>query len=275
MSIAVFIDQGGSIIMEAHHHAAIFTNSVSWQVQDNMIYFILLALAAEILGTVGGFGSSLFFVPVASYFFDFHAVLGITALFHIASNLAKIGLFRHGFDGKLVAGFGVPAVLFVILGAWLSNAVDVRMLELSLAVFLILLSLAYLTVKDLHLKPTWYSAAGGGALSGFAAGLVGTGGAIRGIALASYNLKIEVFIATSAIIDLGIDLSRSVVYTMNGYVHKEHLVLIPILLGVSFLGTFVGKRILSYFSDTQFKSVVLILVLVTGITTLLRVIAQF
>jgi uncharacterized membrane protein YfcA len=56
--------------------------------------FLLLALLAEIIGTVGGFGSSVFFVPVANFYFDFQTVLGITALFHVASNLSKIAMFR-------------------------------------------------------------------------------------------------------------------------------------------------------------------------------------
>jgi uncharacterized membrane protein YfcA len=39
--------------------------------------FILLALLAEVIGTVGGFGSSVFFVPVANFFLDFQSVLGL------------------------------------------------------------------------------------------------------------------------------------------------------------------------------------------------------
>lgn len=83
--------------------------------------FILLALLAEILGTVGGFGSSVFFVPVANFFLDFQSVLGLTALFHLSSNITKIGLFRKGVDWKLVLLIGIPAILFVILGASLAN----------------------------------------------------------------------------------------------------------------------------------------------------------
>ena len=64
--------------------------------------FLLLALLAEIAGTVGGFGSSVFFVPVANVYFDFQSVLGITALFHLASNISKLGLFRGGIDRGLL-----------------------------------------------------------------------------------------------------------------------------------------------------------------------------
>ena len=233
--------------------------------------FILLALLAEILGTVG---SSLFFVPIASYFLDFHSVLGITALFHVSSNLSKIAFFRKGFDKKLIVSIGIPAVSFVIVGAFLNKFIETKILEFSLAIFLIIVSLILLIFKNLELKPTLSNSIGGGIFSGLIAGLLGTGGAIRGMVLTAYNLKMEVFIATSAIIDLGIDSSRSVVYYLNGYVHKDDLYLIPILLIVRVVGTFTGKKILTRVSEKQFKSIVLILVLLTGIVTLSKIIIK-
>jgi uncharacterized membrane protein YfcA len=50
---------------------------------------------------VSGFGSSILFVPLASMFLDFKLVLGITAVFHVFSNLSKIYLFQSGIDKKL------------------------------------------------------------------------------------------------------------------------------------------------------------------------------
>ena len=66
--------------------------------EDISIVFLILALLAEIIGTVGGFGSSVFFVPLAAFYFDFQTVLGLTAVFHLSSNISKIGLFRKGID---------------------------------------------------------------------------------------------------------------------------------------------------------------------------------
>ncbi len=240
---------------------------------EYLYLFILLALLAEILGTVGGFGSSLFFVPIASYFLDFHSVLGITALFHVSSNLSKIAFFRKGFDKRLVISIGIPSVVFVIAGAFLSKFIETKVLEILLSIFLLVTSLTFLLFKNLALKPTVFNSISGGVFSGLIAGLLGTGGAIRGIVLAAYSLRIESFIATSAIIDLAIDSSRSVVYTLNGYVHSHDLYLIPILLVVSVLGTFIGKRILTKVSEEQFKTIVLILVLITGLVTLFKVIS--
>ncbi len=238
---------------------------------EHLPLFIFLSLLAEILGTIGGFGSSLFFVPIASYFIDLHSVLGITAMFHVMSNITKLFFFRKGFDKKLIFSIGVPAVIFVVLGAYLGKYVQTTILEILLAIFLIGVSLTFLIFKEIVLKPTLFNAIGGGALSGFIAGLIGTGGAIRGITLAAFNLTRDSFIATSALIDLGID-SRGVVYYFNGYVHSDDLYLLPMLLVASILGTYIGKKILEKMSEKQFKQTVLILVLVTGIISLGKVI---
>jgi len=143
---------------------------------DHLPVFILLALLAEILGTVGGFGSSIFFVPIAGYFLDFHTVLGVTAVFHVFSNISKISLFRHGFNKKLIINVGIPAVLFVILGAYLTRFFNSDILQIILSTFLISISLLFILIKNLKLKPNVANSIGGGALSGLTAGLLGSGG---------------------------------------------------------------------------------------------------
>jgi uncharacterized membrane protein YfcA len=242
---------------------------------EHLPLFIILALIAEILGTVGGFGSSLFFVPVAGYFLDFHSVLGITAAFHLCSNITKIAMFRHGFNKRLLLAVGIPAVIFVSVGALLTRFLDDRALQLVLSVFLIVISFIFLIYKNLRLRPTIFNSLTGGALSGFTAGLLGSGGAIRGLTLAAFNLEKNVFIATSAAIDLGVDLSRSLVYFSNGYIHKHDLYLIMILLFVSIAGTYIGKKILVYVSETRFRHIVLFLILIIGISSFVKQLIPF
>jgi uncharacterized membrane protein YfcA len=236
----------------------------------HLVLFITLALIAEVAGTVGGFGSSLLFVPLAGFFLDFHSVLGITALFHLSSNVSKIALFRKGIDKKLMMYLGIPSVVFVAAGAYLSNFADGRSLEIILAVFLIFLSLVLFFFKRFALKPTVFNSICGGALSGFAAGILGTGGAIRGLTMAAFNLEKNAFIATSAVIDLGIDATRSLIYASNGYVHQHDLFIVSILIIVGFVGTYIGKKILARFSQEQFKSLVLALILLIGMVTMLK-----
>ena len=227
--------------------------------------FIILSLLAEVLGTVGGFGSSVFFVPIANFFFDFQSVLGITALFHLSSNVTKIAFFKKGLDKKLVLYLGVPAVAFVLVGAYLSKYLDSVILTYILGFFLIASSLLFLIFKRLSVNPDTKNAILGGSLSGLSAGLLGTGGAIRGMTMAAFKLDKNKFIATSAVIDLGVDFSRTIVYYLNGYIHKHDFYLIPILILVSIIGTWIGKRILNKISQDQFRNFVLALILIIGI----------
>ena len=236
-------------------------------VWDHVIIFTVLALIAEIAGTISGFGSSVFFVPIASLFFDFHSVLGITACFHLFSNISKIFLFRKGFDMKLVLYLGIPAVIFVSVGALLSKYVNSTYLELGLALFLMLFSAFFMFAGDKIFKPTKLNSIAGGVVSGFVAGLLGTGGAIRGMTLAAFGLTKEVFIATSALIDFGVDLSRGAIYFSNGFVHLNDLPYIGILLVVSVLGTIIGKKILVNISEDRFRSIVLIAIFSIALIT--------
>ena len=233
-----------------------------------LIWFILLTNLAEVLGTVGGFGSSVYFVPMASYFMDFQSVLGITALYHLSSNLSKIGFFRKGIDRDLILYLGVPAILLVILGAWMSKWISPIWLGLGLGVFLLSFSLWMLWNRNATITPSRKNALAGGAVSGFIAGLLGTGGAVRGAVMTSFNLNKDKFVATSAIIDMGIDLSRTVVYAQNGYMHKHDLYLVPILIVISITGTFLGKKILDRISQNQFRQLVLFLLLIIAVFTL-------
>jgi uncharacterized membrane protein YfcA len=236
---------------------------------DQLPLFIFLSLLAEIIGTIGGFGSSLLFVPIASYFLDdFQSVLGVTALFHVCSNLSKIGLFRKGFDKKLIINIGIPSVIFVVIGSVLSNYLDTKLSEKLLSVVLILVCIIIFAFKDLSITTSPRNCIAGGSISGFFAGLVGTGGAIRGVLLSSFGIEKEIFIATSAGIDLAVDSSRAVVYGYNGFIHKHDMYLIPILLVVSIIGTYIGKLLLHKISESLFKYFVLVLVLATALYTL-------
>ena len=234
-------------------------------------YFFVLALIAEIIGTVGGFGSSVFFVPLANFYFDFYSVLGLTAIFHLSSNLSKIFLFKKGLDKRLLIYIGIPSILFVIIGGIASKLFQTYFLEMILGLFLVGMSLYFLVKRKTVIEPNKKNAVIGGSFSGFSAGFLGTGGAIRGLTMASFNLEKSVFVATSAFIDFMIDFARTFVYYNNGYIHKHDLKYVPFLLIIGLLGTYIGKKILAYIPQSRFRRYSLYLILFIGIATLVKI----
>lgn len=236
----------------------------------NLIAFLLLAFLAEIVGTIGGFGSSVFFVPLAQFLFDFQSVLMLTALLHNFSNSAKLVLFYRHLDYQLLLLYGLPSTVFVVLGAWLSKWLHLQYLELTLGVFLLVFASFVIMYPSFRLSQDRFSAVTGGSVAGFLAGLIGTGGAIRGMSLAAFNLEKSVFIATSAGIDFFVDISRTIVYWRNDYYRSEFNWYVPMLILIAFAGSYMGKRLLGKLSQDTFRKIVLSLLILIGITMIAK-----
>ena len=238
--------------------------------KDINFVFLLLALLAEVIGTIGGFGSSVFFVPLGNFYFDFYSVLGLTALFHLSSNLSKVYLFKEGLDKGLLLKIGIPSVIFVIIGGFLSKEMNSAVLEIILGIFLVGFSLVFIIRSNISIAPNTRNAIVGGSFSGFSAGLLGTGGAIRGLTMAAFNLEKSVFIATSAFIDFMIDFSRTFVYYNNGYIHQHDLKYVPYLFAIGLLGSFIGKKILAYIPQAKFRRLSLLFIFLIGLVTIIQ-----
>jgi uncharacterized membrane protein YfcA len=236
--------------------------------------FFLIAFVSEVIGTVAGFGSSVFFVPLAGMLFGFHEVLALTSILHVFSNAAKLVFFRQHVQWRLLLLLGIPSIGLVILGAYSSTRLEFKFTELILGAFLIAFSLFFLFKPAVRLSPNAFNAIAGGGIAGFLAGLIGTGGAIRGLVLAAFDLEKNVFVATSAAIDSGVDFSRMIVYLRSGYLASGSYWYIPGLLAVAFAGSFVGKVALDKIKQDSFRKVVLALIFLIGLTTLGRFIHQ-
>ncbi len=233
-----------------------------------VLSFFVLLLAAEVLGTIGGFGSSMLVMPLAGLFMQFDQALGLTALFHVFSNGAKMVLFRKGVSWHLLLWLGIPAVIAVIVGARLTVFMDEHVMGLVLGSLLVVMGVGLLWKSQWRLGPTKGNALAGGAVSGFIAGIAGTGGAVRGITLAAFDLEKMVFVSTSAWIDMGVDLSRSVVYASQGFINAHVLTFLPAMAVASVIGSWLGRWVLERISQSFFRSIVLGLVVAMGLITL-------
>lgn len=236
--------------------------------------FLLLALLSEIVGTVGGFGSSVFFVPLAGLFFDFHTVLALTSILHVFSNAAKLVLFGRHIEWRLLLLIGLPSIAAVIVGAYLSARLEFKFTELILGLFLVSFSLFFLCKPRVKLSADALNAVVGGGIAGFLAGLIGTGGAVRGLVLAAFDLEKNVFVATSAAIDSGVDFSRMIIYLENSFLRRDFYWYVPGLLLIAFVGSYTGKMLLGGIEQKTFRKIALVFVLLIGLVTVGRFLQQ-
>ncbi|HWA35231.1 MAG TPA: sulfite exporter TauE/SafE family protein, partial [Cyclobacteriaceae bacterium] len=127
-------------------------------------------------------------------------------------------------------------------------------------------SLFLLMNPNFSLAPTLKNSIAGGGLAGLMAGFVGTGGAIRGLVLASFNFEKNMFVGTSAAIDMGVDLSRTIIYLESNYLAWSMWIYVPLLLLASFLGSWLGKQLLQVMSQDLFRKILLGFILMMGVT---------
>jgi len=224
-----------------------------------------IAFVSAVVGTAVGFGSSTVFQPLALFFVDFRTALVLVAVFHIFSNASRLAFFHRGIDKRMLVIFGVPSVLLTLAGAVLVSYVSQGLFELLLGVFLVAFSIYSLSGHVIDLKPTTSHAVAGGVLSGFLAGLVGTGGALRGAFLNAFGMRKNEYVATASAIALLVDFARVPVYLASGFLGAQYYGGVPVLFLMAIAGAYVGKHVVDRVSQEGFGKMVLVALLLIGV----------
>lgn len=238
-------------------------------IQTHEWYFSLIAFVAEFIGAISGVSSSALFVPLARLFESMQVTLVLTATLHVLGNSVRAVIYRKNINWELTIKFGLPAIIFSGIGAQYSDYFPERVYSFMLGLFLTGLSGYFLFFNKKEIFAGKWLPYIGGALSGLLTGLLGSGGAVRSLALTVFNLNPLTFIATSTLIDFGGDVVRLFVYLKKGYLGSEHYFYIPILMLVVVVANWLGKKVLLKIPEQKFRKIVLWIVMVLGLFSLL------
>jgi uncharacterized membrane protein YfcA len=224
---------------------------------------ILVTLLASALTFFSGFGLGTLLLPAFLLFFPAQVAVAATAVVHLANNLFKACLMGKKADYSVVVRFAVPAAAMAILGAWLLDKVSgfpvlaryelwghtfaITPIKLLLAALMAAFSMLELwpRFEKLGFPPQLVPV--GGAISGFFGGLTGHQGALRSAFLVRLGLEKEVFIGTTVITAVIIDIARLTVYGVTFFekhfsiLAEEHLAgILACGMLSALIGTFSG-----------------------------------
>lgn len=237
-------------------------------IQLHEFLFVILAFVAEFIGAISGVSSSALFVSLARLFESMQITLVLTATLHVLGNSVRAVIYRKNINWNLTIRFGVPAIVFSGIGAQYSDFFSEWMYSFFLGLFLTGLSAFLLFFNKNEIFSVRWLPYVGGALSGLLTGLLGSGGAVRSLALTVFNLNPLTYIATSTLIDFGGDIVRLYVYLKKGYFNSEHYFYIPILMVIVMIANWLGKKVLTKIPEERFRKIVLYFVMVLGIFSL-------
>lgn len=230
----------------------------------------LLTLAAAIIGTITGFGTSTLMIPVLVVFFPPVEAIFLVAIIHWFGDVWKVVLFRSGFNWWLFLLFGAVGLATSYAGAYVSLGANEDLLLRFLGVFLAAYALFLIFQSKFKVPANNVVALTGGALSGFFAGMFGIGGAIRSAFLSAFDLPKAVFISTAGAIGLLVDSTRIVTYFAGGATLPQELWYgLLLFIPVSFAGAQIAKGIVDKIPQNRFRLVVAVFLLGIGIKLVL------
>jgi uncharacterized membrane protein YfcA len=238
-------------------------------------FAVIATVAAVIAGaiaSISGFGIGSVLTPVLSTQFDVRLAIAMVSLPHLAGTFVRFLLVRTHIDRDVLLGFGAASAIGGLAGAALQAVVQSAALAVIFGLLLLFAGLGSLTGFAQRMRFSGRrSALVGGALSGLLGGLVGNQGGIRAAALLGFDVERQAFIATATAVALIVDGARIPVYlATQGPDLAPHWPLIALLAVGAVVGTIVGGWTLRRMSETVFRRVVGVLLLVLGVYTLAR-----
>ncbi len=233
--------------------------------------FLACAFGAEVIGTMAGFGAATILTPFAAAFMDMKTAIALVAVFHLFGNGSRLLFFGRHVRWRVWALFGITGIGCSVLGAFVTAALPGAAVRLAFGVFLLLyVALSWSAASALRLPATPVTLVGGGALSGFIAGLLGTGGAVRSACLLAFRLPRDAYLGTSAAIAACVDATRLPVYVAGGALSGETVAVLLGLLAAAFTGAWTGQRLVRRISAEGFRRLVLLLLTGMGVKLVLE-----
>lgn len=235
-----------------------------------IILITTLTSFSSMICSITGFGTTTIALPILLLFYPIHESILFMAIIHWIENIWRLILFRKGFNLKIILQVGIPAVVAAIIGAHTSIEMSEYILAKILGTFLLLYAIFFVLKPKYKLPQNLLTTGIGGISSGFFAGIIGLGGAIRSAFLNAFGLTSICYLFSTNAISLLIDTARVPIYLSNGSI-LDYAFLWAIILFIpfSFLGTILARKIVLKISMDVFRIIVTIFLGLSGIKFLL------
>jgi uncharacterized membrane protein YfcA len=248
-----------------------------------IVLLAAVAFLAAILTFFSGFGLGTLLTPVFAIFFPIELAIALTGVVHFFNNIFKLFLVGAKADKQVLIRFGIPAVIFAFIGAWVlgkitnlsplfSYQLGERIFEVYPVKFIIAILLIVFAMMDLipyfsKLQFGKDKLPLGGALSGFFGGLSGNQGALRSAFLIKAGLSKEAFIGTAVVVSTFVDLTRLSVYSsrfsQSGLQENISLVICTTLAAIT--GAFIGNKLLKKITLKTIQRVVAVMLIIISL----------
>jgi hypothetical protein len=234
----------------------------------SFLFVLAVGLVAGTISGIVGTGSSIMLMPVLIYQYGPKQAVPIMAVAAVMSNLSRILAWYRDIDWRACAAYSIPAIPAAALGARTLLVLPSRIVDISIALFLIAMVPARHWLATHNLKLTFWHLAVGGAVIGYLTGIVVSTGPLSVPLFVFYGLTKGAFLATEAASSLGMYVSKSVTFQRFGALTPE-IALQGLIAGSSLMfGAFIAKRFVLHLKPEAFRLLMDGIMLVAGLSLL-------
>ena len=243
------------------------STSMTWPAISDLIPVVVFVGIAACIYMIAGFGFALFAVPSISLFMPVTEAVSLLTLLGLTSVLRQSFALREHIDRPSAIRFSLWAVAGMPVGYWIVNVISDQALRIFLGVSTIIATVVLLRRSENHTSHPAVESS-----FAFASGVlnvsIGTNGSPLVFALQGRRLTPNQFRATIAVIFAVSAVVTGTIFAFDGR-YSSHILLLAVCALPSWLiGTLTGRNVADKINQQQFRSVVLVLLAITGISTL-------
>jgi uncharacterized membrane protein YfcA len=227
-----------------------------------------LGLGAGVLGGVIGFGTTIIIMPALVYFYGPIQAIPVIALVATVANLSRIFLWWSVINWKVCFVYSITAIPAVILGVNTLVALNDRLIEITLGLFLILLIpiRRWMRQKNFYLKLWQMSLVGAGI--GYLTGIVATTGAINTPFFLAFGLSKGAFLGTEAASTLSILFTKGITFHQLGFLNATAMIQGLLIGSCVLVGSIFSKKIVLALPEKKFLLLMELVMLISGASIL-------
>jgi uncharacterized membrane protein YfcA len=201
----------------------------------------LLAMAAAVVGAVGGFGTGVILTAALTPIVGVKTVIPVLAVAGVIINAGRFWFYRESFDRRALTVVLLASLPLLVLGAWLYSILDARTIGTVLGTVVIASVPARRLLEHHRIVLGTPGLAVGAGVWGLASGVASGTGMILVSTLLGAGLTGPAVLATDALATIVFDFSKALIFSKFDLLDERAFVA-GVLIGVSTIpGSALGK----------------------------------
>jgi hypothetical protein len=242
---------------------------------SGVVFYALILLGAFAVRSAAGFGAGLIAIPMLALILPVSTAVSVASVLTTLTSVGQVSRQWRQVAWRQFVIIFFYSMVGIGLGLYFIKFLDEDLMRHGLGIFMILYSLyaLYSTDTAYYVPPRWHGpiGAGVGILGGLCSALFGAGaGPIYVVYFDILRLEKAVFRATmSAVVLLG-GAARIAGYESYGFYGPSTLGLLAVGLPAVVVGSWLGDKVVYRLSARAFSRLVAGIMLLSGITLLIR-----